>query len=901
MGKAGSGRRGHWRGLMAMAGLLLVVMLPGSARASSPLLWSAPELVDHEPPYETLTLASFKDISCPTTSLCVAVDSNGDVITSTNPTGGAGAWTVTNIRSVSFPNGYKAISCPSIHLCVALDGDENISVSTNPTGGASAWSVFAAPTPEEFIPYGTTGGDVSCPSVSMCVITDGNGDVLTSTNPTGGASAWSFSEGIGGSLACPSTSLCVAVGSSIFTTTNPTGGASAWQDGGGLSGVSLGGLSCPTTSLCIAGASTSSSSTSGIAWSTNPTGGSGAWSETTLGKWINALSCPSASLCIAAAGHEILTSTNPTGGAGTWTSATVDTQAYLRAISCASASLCAAVDSTGSDSGGNVAASANPTSGSGAWTTTKVLSKGTSRLTGIACPSSSLCVATDTTGHILTSTNPIAGAAAWGSTYLVSPYPVARDVSCPSISLCVAVSGPEILTSTNPTGGASSWQAITVGPTEGQIGSMVTCPSTALCVVTDVQGDVITSTNPTGGAGAWQVAKVDSSGLGHPACASTSLCIASGSGGRLFTSTNPTGGSGAWSAVTLGLSGNLGDPACPSAVLCMVPDSSFGAPGKVLISTNPTGGAGAWQSTTLDGVEPLTLACPSTQLCVAGGYGGVVATSTNPTGGSAAWNVSSVDNATLDSNAISALGCASTALCLAGDMAGYVVVGTPTPPEESSAGPPQGSAPSNTGTPSPPPGKRPTPTNKPLKCHKGFRKKTVHGKARCVKVKHSARKRHGHKAKRLLEASTLQNCKQAALEMPTLVEANMHAPGKRNQLTFIKFSYESVAKECGQRWRRHSDFRTQLENPKHRKHWINMDRTWLFMLLPGNYAEVPAHDLHSNGHQGPQVYDRCIKTPNGMRRQKARVVIRNRVVDAKNDHIEGQSFGSWPIEVVGGC
>jgi hypothetical protein len=33
------------------------------------------------------------------------------------------------------------------------------------------------------------------------------------------------------------------------------------------------------------------------------------------------------------------------------------------------------------------------------------------------------------------------------------------------------------------------------------------------------------------------------------------------------------------------------------------------------------------------------------------------------------------------------------------------------------------------------------PVKKPLKCHKGFKKKTVHGKPKCIKVKKP--KRHG--------------------------------------------------------------------------------------------------------------------------------------------------------------
>ena len=55
-----------------------------------------------------------------------------------------------------------------------------------------------------------------------------------------------------------------------------------------------------------------------------------------------------------------------------------------------------------------------------------------------------------------------------------------------------------------------------------------------------------------------------------------------------------------------------------------------------------------------------------------------------------------------------------------------------------------GSTPAPAPAPAPAPTPAPTPTPKPLKCKKGFVKKKVHGKAKCVKVKkHKGRKRGG--------------------------------------------------------------------------------------------------------------------------------------------------------------
>jgi hypothetical protein len=94
-------------------------------------------------------------ISCPSVSLCVAVDSGQNVVTSTDPAGGSGTWTVTHVDTAVGPEcgkygpgqdctlGMDGVSCPSVFLCVAVDAVGNAVTSTNPTGGASAWRTSA--------------------------------------------------------------------------------------------------------------------------------------------------------------------------------------------------------------------------------------------------------------------------------------------------------------------------------------------------------------------------------------------------------------------------------------------------------------------------------------------------------------------------------------------------------------------------------------------------------------------------------------------------------------------------------------------------------------------------------------------------------------------------------------
>lgn len=62
------------------------------------------------------------DVDCLSPGLCVAVDNNGDVLTSTNPDGGPRDWTFTNVLpfpSVSggSPNHFFGASCGARELC----------------------------------------------------------------------------------------------------------------------------------------------------------------------------------------------------------------------------------------------------------------------------------------------------------------------------------------------------------------------------------------------------------------------------------------------------------------------------------------------------------------------------------------------------------------------------------------------------------------------------------------------------------------------------------------------------------------------------------------------------------------------------------------------------------------
>jgi hypothetical protein len=347
--------------LLLSAATLVALILCGAAPALGST-WTGRQL-----PGEAATVMMF-GISCPTPSLCVAVGGNNTIAASTDPAGGSASWSVTYAGEGAVSTGPRAffagrqvrgVSCPSPQLCVAVTFDGFIYVSTNPTGGADAWSVTdlaGGGGPNTHL-YG-----VSCPSPSFCAASAGQGRIITSTNPMGGAAAWATTQlatplELRG-ISCASPALCVAVGDNgddarpadsnngeIVVSANPLSGA--WQRVEMPAAGSLFGASCPSPALCVTGNRFGS-----LLTSSSPIGAPSAWASTAGGGTVQltGFDCLSPSQCIAVDDNgDVLTSTNPTGGPGAWTFANVlpypqldETVAnHMTGISCPSASFCA--------------------------------------------------------------------------------------------------------------------------------------------------------------------------------------------------------------------------------------------------------------------------------------------------------------------------------------------------------------------------------------------------------------------------------------------------------------------------------------------------------------------------------------------------------------------------------
>lgn len=70
-------------------------------------------------------------LSCPNASFCVAGDSDGHLISSEDPAGGASAWAV-DFTDPEYRDEMISVSCSTESFCVASDNNAYIFVSTDP-------------------------------------------------------------------------------------------------------------------------------------------------------------------------------------------------------------------------------------------------------------------------------------------------------------------------------------------------------------------------------------------------------------------------------------------------------------------------------------------------------------------------------------------------------------------------------------------------------------------------------------------------------------------------------------------------------------------------------------------------------------------------------------------------
>jgi hypothetical protein len=326
------------------------------------------------------------------------------------------------------------------------------------------------------------------------------------------------------------------------------------------------------------------------------------WTPSQIGRFnqLLALACPNASLCVAGddAGN-IASSTNPAGGPSAWSMFPVEPGHRIASIACASPSLCIAADDRG-----DLLTAEDPSAGASAWTRARL---STAPLT-VRCTSArrgpqrgrrrssqpqTLCLAFNTDGRLFAATNPRHGASAW--TALGRPVRNLAAVSCPSTSLCIALTASNSLVSSrDPASHHATWTVHRSPAIRSEDGSAngyaISCPSATLCVGTFAANDgkyywsLVASANPSARRIKWRTVDTgggpgNGGGAIYPACASASLCFAFGAVG-MISSTNPAGGPHAWAQT--GVPDIPNDVACPSVRMCVAVDTA----GNVLLGSS---------------------------------------------------------------------------------------------------------------------------------------------------------------------------------------------------------------------------------------------------------------------------------------------------------------------------
>ena len=219
-------------------------------------------------------------VACAGGSRCVAV---GDV-TAVSADGGQ-RW-----RARKSNNGMSGVTCPSTSVCLAVGVGGDIEVSAN--GGVS-WSSRHS---------GVTDSlqAVSCATSTTCVAVGENGDIVVTTNS--GTTWHSQPSGTSNTLfdvRCPSSKLCLAVGDKGTILRN-TGGMQ-WKSVASGASEYLEGVACATNSICVAVGAVGTilvSATAGQTWSTRSAG---------VESYLRSVSCPSIGTClVAGSGGTIL-------------------------------------------------------------------------------------------------------------------------------------------------------------------------------------------------------------------------------------------------------------------------------------------------------------------------------------------------------------------------------------------------------------------------------------------------------------------------------------------------------------------------------------------------------------------------------------------------------------------
>ncbi len=371
-------------------------------------------------------------VACAATTQCTVIAQNGkeftfDPATPTPPVQSAKIDAAGIGGGPGQTEGLTAISCPATSLCVAVDA----------VGQAIGFSPLSPGTPK---PKRIDGGSpllgVSCPSTHQCTAM---GPYIESTFNPLGAKAANHGTVVtdhffqASDVACATTARCLAIITGHQATFNPKQfKRPQMHQLASFSDAAITGIACPTASECVA----VDGDGSGISY--DPVSGTFIKRRFKVeeGEALTGSACSSKTQCTAVDNDGQQITFQPLTGK-VITRASVDASVGLDApsgdsddelddVACPGVTLCVAVDTRGG------AVAFNPRSKHSVKPT--LIDTG-HELTSISCPTSKRCVAVDGSGRVLAgSTKP----SSWSATTLTGASALLA-IDCPSATECVAV------------------------------------------------------------------------------------------------------------------------------------------------------------------------------------------------------------------------------------------------------------------------------------------------------------------------------------------------------------------------------------------------------------------------------------------------------------------------------
>jgi Zn-dependent metalloprotease len=414
--------------------------------------------------------AALHGVACRTTISCVAVDGEGHVLDLT--LNGSGEATVSKL-DIDGTNDLTAVTCVSEAVCVAVDKKGNVLVSTN----GATWN--------EQHKFGTELTSVSCASTSLCAAVDMSGNVTTFA-PLGVPPSDAQTIDSGNSLAAvacvPKTAECAASdskGGAFYATKVSAATSATWKAWSGPSGATPSeAIACPTNTLCVFADGKAEEGGGGNMYYATSLGG--AWKEAFAPVWgVDAVSCPSSSFCVAGQAEGFIRySTSPASSA--WEPIDVAT-GEVNALDCLSSSFCALANSKGGVYVANTEAKIKEEHG---WKSKDI--DGSHPLHGIACTTTTWCLAIDGEGRVFELTINSSGETTVLKEEDLDGANDLTAITCIGETCAITDSKGNVFVSVNA-GETETWR---VEHTFGTEITGLSCSASTLCVATDKTGEV---------------------------------------------------------------------------------------------------------------------------------------------------------------------------------------------------------------------------------------------------------------------------------------------------------------------------------------------------------------------------------------------------------------------------